>query len=67
MTEHHGKSSHHHDHAHSHKTPVQRHGKWFVLAVVLMIAGMAIYVMTMEEEIEPGGGQPRVPAEAPAE
>ena len=68
MTEHHGKSSKHHDHGHSHKTPIQRHGKWFVVAVVLMIIGMFAYVASMEEEIQPeDDGQQRVPADAPAE
>ena len=68
MSGHHGKSSHHHEHGHSHKTPIQRHGKWFVVAVVLMIVGMVIYVVSMDEEIQPDGdGQPRVPADAPAE
>ena len=66
MSQHHGKPSHEHKHGHSHKTPIQRHGKWFVLAVVLMIVGMVIYVVSMDEEIQPGGGD-QVPADAPAE
>ena len=68
MSKHHGKSSQHHDHGHSHKTPIQRHGKWFVLAVVLMVVGMFIYVASMDEEIQPvGDGQENVPADARAE
>ncbi|MCG8586731.1 MAG: hypothetical protein MI757_18670 [Pirellulales bacterium] len=60
--------SDHHQHHHSKKHGSKSAGgknTLFVVAVVLMLVGMVIYVLTMDEEIRPGGepGE-KVPAEA---
>ena len=67
--DHHGKGEHSHTGG-EHPPGWQRHSKWFVLAVVLMLLGIGIYVVTLDEEIRPPDGVPgeaeRMPAaEAP--
>lgn len=54
-----------HGHSHSdHKnhnhppTGMKKHSKWLVLAVVLMLVGMAIYVMSDDEALVPAGDGP---------
>lgn len=59
-------SDHKHSHAHDPKHAHQQdgwkpHRDWRVLVVVLMLAAMAVYVMTVDESIQPGGG-PAAPA-----
>lgn len=57
--------SDHHQHSNKHGAKGGgRKNTLFVVAVILMIAGMVIYVMTMDEEIRPGGEGEKVPAEA---
>jgi hypothetical protein len=63
--------AHHHDQRHKdaqhdHHAPKKGiHRDWRFWAVVLMIAAMVIYVVTMNEAIEPGGQiQQEVPADA---
>jgi hypothetical protein len=52
--------SHEHSHTshehHGHKSPGKRriHHDWRFWAVIAMLVGMAIYVMTMDEAIAPG-------------
>jgi hypothetical protein len=62
----HGHHDHHHD-QHSHaKAPWRPHHDWrFWVAVALMLAGMAAYVLSMDESLRPGGPKPAQPA-APA-
>ena len=61
---------HHKDHHDPGGNPPgwQRHSKWFVVAVVLMLIGMFVYVATLEEEVQPPNGLPgeaeRMPADA---
>ncbi len=60
---------HHHGKEHHH---VQEHAKkgvhrqwWFWAAVILMLAGMFMYVATMDEALGPGGQvNPEGPADA---
>ena len=64
MTKHHGKHSagSHNDHSTSQR---KLHKDWRTLVVVgLMLAGMAVYVLSGDESIQPGaeGEAPRVPA-----
>ena len=63
--------SHDHKHEHhghpNHQThPKQNrriHHDWRFWAVILMLAGMAIYVVTNDEELQPGGEVgPAIPA-----
>jgi hypothetical protein len=56
----------HHEHSHEPKGPwwKQVHRDWrFWTALVLMVAAMAAYVMTVDESLRPGGG---VKQQAPA-
>jgi hypothetical protein len=48
-----------------HKPGWKPHRDWRVWAVVLMLLAMAVYVLTLDESIWPGGSEPAVPA-APA-
>jgi len=67
------KHSHEHQHPGSHGHEQQKHASsgwkphrdWRVWAVVLMLVAMAVYVLTLDESIWPGGDGPAVPA-APA-
>jgi hypothetical protein len=64
MTQH---SDHHKEHSHSkshsqEKSGLAQHGPWFVAAVVLMLVGIAIYVFTMDESIQPDGDEEPMPA-----
>ena len=53
----------HKDHKHHQDSKRQVHKDWRAWAVVLlMLAAMAIYVMTMDESIQPGGVENEVPA-----
>ena len=77
MTQHHDSKHHdskHHEHDHpsdheSHRTHKKRpfHQDWRVwTAVILMLAAMLAYVLSMDESIQPGGKRsPEMPA-APA-
>lgn len=64
--------SQHHEHGHDHKHPQGEHlskkkihHDWRFWAVILMLLGMVIYVVTVDEAIEPGGPiQQEVPAAA---
>lgn len=57
--DHHG----HHNHQTHPKQPRRIHHDWRFWAVILMLVGMAVYVMTNDEELEPGGAVgPAVPA-----
>ena len=60
MTQHgHKHSDPHHNPQHVDKrSPVQKHGKWFVLAVVLMLIVMGMYVMSDDEALRPAGDGP---------
>ena len=54
-------STHHHnhagDHAHAHSPSRGLHKDWRTwLVVVLMLAGIATYVLSFDEEDQPGGG-----------
>ncbi|GAF76363.1 unnamed protein product [marine sediment metagenome] len=57
MSNHHDKKSKKHSHEHGHRSKSKGGAKngLFIAAVVLMLVGMAIYVATMDEEIQPGG------------
>jgi hypothetical protein len=64
----HGKQSHGHPH-HDHQEPKgpwwkQVHRDWrFWTALILMIAAMVTYVLTLDESMRPGGGvQQQTPA-----
>lgn len=56
----------HHDHTHHPvpQAPARPHVKWIVIVgVVLMLAAMFAYVMSMDEEVQPGKPiQQRAPA-----
>jgi hypothetical protein len=72
MTKHdhqHGDShghDHKHEHGHGHHKPGWKpHRDWRVWAVALMLLAMAVYVLTLDESIWPGGGGPEVPAAPP--
>ena len=61
----------HHEHGHhnqhvGHGLPKKKiHHDWRFWAVVLMLVGMAVYVVTFDESLEPGGQeQEEVPAAA---
>ena len=64
MAKHHDK--HHENHKQEHHPKKQGlHKDWRTWAVViLMLAAMVIYVLSLDESVEPGEGgeQPRVPA-----
>jgi hypothetical protein len=61
---------HKHEHGHSHGQPAKSrplHRDWRLWAgVALALLAMAIYVMSMDESLWPGGSGPAVPADAPA-
>jgi hypothetical protein len=65
MSQHHG-HSHDKEHGlHHSKSGKKIHHDWRFWAVIAMLVAMGIYVMTMDEAIEPGGGvQQEVPADA---
>lgn len=53
---------HHHEHEHKHEHPPRRkpHQDWRVLvAVALALVGMAVYVLSMDESLQPEGGAPQ--------
>jgi hypothetical protein len=56
--------SHGHQHG-RHKPGWRPHRDWRVWVVALMLLSMAVYVLTMDESLWPGGSGPAVPA-APA-
>jgi hypothetical protein len=61
----HGHHGHHNDqHSHSKaNAPWRPHHDWrFWAAVVLMLAGMAAYVLSMDESLRPGGVKPAQPS-----
>jgi len=64
---HHDHHESHHGH-HNHQTHPRRglHRKWqFWVAVLLMLAAMGAYVASMDESLQPGGGEgPPMPAVA---
>jgi hypothetical protein len=67
MNKHEHEHKHDHDHKHhsGHPTKKAPHKDWRLWAVVvLMLAAIAAYVLTMDESIIPGrtGEQPEVPA-----
>ena len=54
-------------HKHDHHSPGWKpYRDWRVWAVVLMLIAMAVYVLTMNESLWPGGGGPAIPAPGPA-
>ena len=57
--------SHQHDHHHAEHSAKKgvHHSPWFWVAVVLMLAGMFMYVATMDEALGPG---PQTGEEVPA-
>ncbi len=62
------KHDHKHDHGHQHEHHPpgwKPHRDWRVWVVALMLLAMAVYVMTMDESLWPGGSGREVPA-APA-
>jgi hypothetical protein len=62
MSQHHGHSQDK-EHGHNHpKSGMKIHRDWRFWAVIAMLVAMGIYVMTMDEAIEPGGAQQEVPA-----
>jgi hypothetical protein len=58
--------SHGKEHHHEHGAPRKKiHHDWRFWAIVLMLAAIVIYVVTMDESLEPGGPvQQAVPADA---
>lgn len=43
---------HHNEHRHHEAKPKPFHrSKWFIIAVVLMLIGMIVYVLTMDESV----------------
>jgi hypothetical protein len=66
--ENHGNHHGHHDHSHAqHKSGGGLHKDWRAWTVVLiMVAAMAVYILSFDEEISPNGGplQEEVPAAA---
>lgn len=55
----HQHKDHHHNPEHVDKrSPIQKHGKWFVLAIVLMLIGMVVYVVSDDESLVPAGDGP---------
>ena len=63
-------SAKNHGHSHGdkhHQNPKWKpHTDWRVWTVVLMLIAMAVYVLTLDESLQPGGQQgDRVPAAAP--
>ena len=70
MNKHSRKQQHAAPHGHEHKKHASAtwkpHRDWRVWAVALMLLAMAVYVLTLDESIWPGGGGQPVPA-APAD
>lgn len=63
MTKHEHKHSDSHDHRHPHDNAGWKpHRDWRVLVVVLMLFAMIVYVLTLDESIQPGGAGALVPA-----
>lgn len=59
MNQHGQKHTDHQNHGHVDKrSPIQKHGKWFVLGVLLMLVGMVVYVMSDDEALRPAGDGP---------
>jgi hypothetical protein len=59
----HDSHQHHHEHAPKSWKP---HLDWRLWAAVLMLAAMALYILSMDEALQPGGpAQPPMPADAP--
>jgi hypothetical protein len=58
--------SHGKNHQHEHGAPKKKiHHDWRFWAVILMLAAMVIYVVTVDEAVEPGGQiNQEVPADA---
>ena len=65
MNKHEHDHSHKHDRAHS-KPGWKPHRDWRVWVVVAMLAAMAIYVLTLDESLLPGGGSGEPVPAAPA-
>ncbi len=69
MHDHHHGGNHGHEHHHSNQRKRGIHKDWRAWVVVLlMLAALVGYVMTMDESIVPGGGasgQPMPAAEGP--
>ena len=64
--EHKHSDAHGHEHRQGkHHAGWKPHRDWRVWAVVLMLVAMAVYVLTLDESIWPGGAGPAAPA-APA-
>jgi len=55
----------HHEAGHPPKTGWKPHTDWRFWAVILMLVGIGIYVVTLDESLVPAGNAPRVPAAAP--
>jgi hypothetical protein len=69
MTHHHNHDGHHHDHHHDEKkSSLPKHTWKFVAVVILMLAAMLIYVLTMNEAIQPDlpAGSPPISEPMPA-
>jgi hypothetical protein len=63
--EHHGHQHGHAEHQHQHEPKRRKlHHDWRLWAVVLMLGAMAVYVMTMDESLAPGGDGQKQPAAA---
>jgi len=62
----HSKHQHSKDHHRSHNHPQRKvHKDWRLwLAVVLMLLGMVIYVVTLDESVLPGAGNSKLPVPA---
>jgi hypothetical protein len=60
----HDEHGHHHNHqTHPKTNRAIHHSPLFWLAVIAMLAGMFVYVMSDDESLQPGGGEgPPVPA-----
>lgn len=55
MTHHHNHDAHHHEHHHhdEKKSSLPRHTWKWVAVVILMLAAMLIYVLSMDEALQP--------------
>ena len=66
MNKHSREHKHAAEHGHEHKKYASAgwkpHRDWRVWAVALMLLAMAVYVLTLDESIWPGGDGPAVPA-----
>jgi hypothetical protein len=52
----HHEHSHGKEHHHEHHAPKKIHHQWwFWAAIVLMLAGMGMYVASLDEALQPGG------------